>query len=375
MSLPSDLLESLFRSMSALSAQAEISERRARHMAFQEDPFIYDPPKGQGHNFPPGPDYHEIQMCLDAVRDEYRQEYLAATPICLFRAMVQDEFDWLAVNKPLVGTHTPGTRASKMAYCSLIIQQRWEDQGVWQDEWPDVAPGNAWAHEGYRILQAIEEFVTEAVAAVTPPSMTSDGSEDFDDAPVTYITRRRSESEMKLLAGIQAIDAIEAESSRPHIMFANCLANEKERMLFERAAAGSEDEDTEESRNALNMRAFARVKATWVRWRIWNDKWGCMPGLTWKHEHPIDELFAGHDVLLLLREHEFIIAMRDEVLREKAERIKIARARERRLQAQQARAEKARAEEAARAARSRRSASVCPGCRRSCPACRRSCPR
>jgi hypothetical protein len=37
----------------------------------------------------------------------------------------------------------------------------------------------------------------------------------------------------------------------------------------------------------VNTTAYERVKSRWINWRIWNDKWGVFPGMTWKHETPL----------------------------------------------------------------------------------------
>jgi hypothetical protein len=39
----------------------------------------------------------------------------------------------------------------------------------------------------------------------------------------------------------------------------------------------------------INSRAYQNVKNTWITRFIWNNNWGIMPGMSWKHEEPLDE--------------------------------------------------------------------------------------
>ncbi|KAG5977505.1 hypothetical protein E4U55_006748 [Claviceps digitariae] len=39
----------------------------------------------------------------------------------------------------------------------------------------------------------------------------------------------------------------------------------------------------------INTTAYQSVKDNWSARGLWNKKWGLLPGMTWKHEHPLDE--------------------------------------------------------------------------------------
>jgi hypothetical protein len=36
--------------------------------------------------------------------------------------------------------------------------------------------------------------------------------------------------------------------------------------------------------NAINTTAYQKVRNTWISQGIWNDSWGLLPGMRWKHE-------------------------------------------------------------------------------------------
>jgi hypothetical protein len=39
----------------------------------------------------------------------------------------------------------------------------------------------------------------------------------------------------------------------------------------------------------INTRAYENVKNTWTKRGIWNRRWGILPGMSWKHEEPLEE--------------------------------------------------------------------------------------
>jgi hypothetical protein len=39
----------------------------------------------------------------------------------------------------------------------------------------------------------------------------------------------------------------------------------------------------------INSTAYERVKSTWTGRGIWDERWGILPGMSWKHEQPIEE--------------------------------------------------------------------------------------
>lgn len=42
--------------------------------------------------------------------------------------------------------------------------------------------------------------------------------------------------------------------------------------------------------HGINTEAYQRVRDAWVKRGIWYDKWGVLPGMTWKHEHPVEDM-------------------------------------------------------------------------------------
>jgi hypothetical protein len=40
----------------------------------------------------------------------------------------------------------------------------------------------------------------------------------------------------------------------------------------------------------INTTAYERLKSACTRRGIWNNKWGVLPGMSWKHEEPVEEM-------------------------------------------------------------------------------------
>ncbi|KAK4233742.1 hypothetical protein C8A03DRAFT_38533 [Achaetomium macrosporum] len=97
-------------------------------------------------------------------------------------------------------------------------------------------------------------------------------------------------------------DQREREASRPFYQFVYQVSKEREWI--------EEEEEEEEGTIEVTTRVPApcpanpfsygaretpavpegRVKATWVKWGIWDAIWGVLPGMTWKHERPFEEV-------------------------------------------------------------------------------------
>lgn len=75
----------------------------------------------------------------------------------------------------------------------------------------------------------------------------------------------------------------EREASRPFHQFVFQISIERERI---QARSGNENA----SAANINSRAYAKVKETWTKRGIWNDKWTTLPGMSWKHENPLENL-------------------------------------------------------------------------------------
>lgn len=121
------------------------------------------------------------------------------------------------------------------------VIKSWQEQGIWNDCWSERHNGR-WKHE--KPLELNPELETE---------------------PQQQVVRRR-------------------EASRPFHQFVYQVSKERDRIQDER---GSKEADMLTSPD-VNTRAYENVKKTWFKRGIWNRKWGILPGMSWKHEEPLD---------------------------------------------------------------------------------------
>ena len=61
-------------------------------------------------------------------------------------------------------------------------------------------------------------------------------------------------------------------------------------MLKERERIQEESENREGADTAdINTKVYENMKNIWTKRRIWNEKWGTIPRISWKHEGPFKE--------------------------------------------------------------------------------------
>ncbi|KAI4868606.1 hypothetical protein F4820DRAFT_445019 [Hypoxylon rubiginosum] len=147
------------------------------------------------------------------------------------------------------------------------IEKRWVEQGIWSDKWKDAGVWR-WKHEEPLVLE---------------PDLESDLEAEDTTHPLSSSQKART-SKPRITSERRAILEREREQSRPYYQFIYQVSKERERKQNE-LPIGSDSPD-------INTRAYENVKNTWVKRRIWNRKWGMLPGMTWVHEQPLDQMLA-----------------------------------------------------------------------------------
>ncbi|KAK2805489.1 hypothetical protein FQN51_000315 [Onygenales sp. PD_10] len=148
------------------------------------------------------------------------------------------------------------------------VKKRWVEQGIWNDNWTYMAYGK-WKHE--------EPLEVESETETGPETLSLFGRR----------RRQKSDEEKQRILDRLAIRKREREASRPFHQFVYQLLKENERIR--RQTGNEEANSTTPAAADINTKAYETVKSTWVRRKIWNVKWGILPGMTWKHEHPFEE--------------------------------------------------------------------------------------
>lgn len=181
------------------------------------------------------------------------------------------------------------------------VKRRWVEQGIWNDKWEE---------EGLRRWKHEEPFEPESESE-TDSAAESEGPIVDNPPRRTEAKPRRPKSaeELRRIAERRPVREREREASRPFHQFVYQVSKERERIEDElnnsRPPAfpegGSQNQDETKAERAtpldINSTAYERVKNRWVERSIWHEKWGVLPGMSWKHELPLEELLRDAESL------------------------------------------------------------------------------
>ncbi|KAL7619585.1 hypothetical protein AAE478_010126 [Parahypoxylon ruwenzoriense] len=136
------------------------------------------------------------------------------------------------------------------------VKAQWVDQGIWKKSWnkTDDGPcaGELWKHE---------DPLSEAPTQNGPDSR-------FQPKWQAELIRER-------------------EASRPIHQFFYQVTKQQERL------SARDNGDLSVCASDISTQAYEMVRASWIARGIWEDDWGVLPGLTWRHEKPLDKSIAG----------------------------------------------------------------------------------
>lgn len=157
------------------------------------------------------------------------------------------------------------------------VKKLWVEQGIWNPRWNQFAAGK-WKHE--EPLELESESETD--------------SETKSSRPLFPLHRPRprrpkSDKESRRTQERRIVREREREASRPYYQFVYQISKERERIQDElRAGEGAGMSIVD-----INTTAYENIKNTWTKRGIWNKRWGILPGMSWKHEEPLEGDTAG----------------------------------------------------------------------------------
>ncbi|KXG45635.1 uncharacterized protein PGRI_034020 [Penicillium griseofulvum] len=152
------------------------------------------------------------------------------------------------------GRHTipKGTNVSEAA--RNTVKYGWIKQEIWDRDWENTTePWWPWRHE---------EWPTRPYNLNWPHNMSR---EDWAEWGKVYPDG--------------------GEPSRPFHQFTYQISKERERIEDE-SSAPYRSTRVRPSKD-INTRAYENVKSVWIKRGIWDNRWGLLPGTTWKHESPL----------------------------------------------------------------------------------------
>ena len=321
--------DGLVRTDRALAALVEDpAELRQARVRFSKPPPSYT--SQQSHNSTrsqsPDPPSKEQQR-REELKWRLKEEYWASYPSNQFETQVSQERDRIfEANKNRTCRVPVGTDFYELA--EENVKNRWVEQNIWNEKWGNENPFNngrpwgRWKHEELLEPESKSEAGTEPNAVSL-----------FTSSPKRrHAVSRRSKAGKKPahIADRQPFRKREHDASRPFYQFFDQVSRERERIQDEMNLSGSHspafyglkartathtpadevpaqgisdvERATTQTPADIYTCAYERVKDTWVRTGIWNRKWGILPGLSWKHEKPLQEMLdeeMGDDNILL----------------------------------------------------------------------------
>ena len=171
------------------------------------------------------------------------------------------------------GTHRIPVGSDPRTIAHDNVKKLWVEQGIWNNHWDYYAYGR-WKHEEPLQLESESENKSEAgrLSPLFP----------FFPKPQPKSRQLKSDDEERRIIERRVIREREREASRPYHQFVYQVNKERERIQDE--SANGEGADAAE----INTTAYENVKNTWTKRGIWNKRWGVLPGMSWKHEQPIE---------------------------------------------------------------------------------------
>lgn len=212
----------------------------------------------------------EEQQRWDKRKRQLTREYDASRPYKQFEQQQLAEYHRLF--KPSPGTFIISDQ-HLADLVNEIVKNRWIEQGIWKNEWENKLFMWRWKHE--------EPF---------KPESESESERRFQfDIERTKQRRPKSDEEFQLMAERRSVREREHEASRPFHQFIYQVSKERERIERESGPDGLLSLNLTD----INTKAYENVKNSWMKPGIWNRKWGILPGMSWKHEQPLEEMLAA----------------------------------------------------------------------------------
>ncbi|KAJ5751399.1 uncharacterized protein N7511_008364 [Penicillium nucicola] len=151
------------------------------------------------------------------------------------------------------------------------VKKNWIKQGIWNEPWKNM-PETRWMHEESRDMSSASETDSSTALKLNLFSplekAESWSNQPYNGSIIQQRVERRARQKHK------------NEASRPFHQFIYQISKEREQLQN-----GSPDDTVLVSSPLdINTNAYNNVKRTWVKRGIWNEKWGILPGMLWKHE-------------------------------------------------------------------------------------------
>lgn len=208
---------------------------------YNDPPPPYAESQGSTQLESPEPESNELPRRKD--RTQLIKQHNASRPYNQLRAHVQEEMNRLWKADPRVSSRGLMPIALYDKPAREAVKKSWIEQGIWDDGW-ERSEIWYWKHE-----------------VPLEPELGTATATNADDGCL----QRQQQQQRR-------------EASRPYHQFIHQIGKERERI-----------EEEKGSKVDVNTEAYNHVKSVWVKQMIWDERWGILPGMSWKHEEPLED--------------------------------------------------------------------------------------
>lgn len=292
--------DGVLRAHRALDALLDDPERlqRDRERFSRSPPAYRSQPSGSTTRSPSPDGVSDDQKRRDLIRLGLKLERYASHPTEQYLAQHTQETERLdADRRRHMYRCAPGFN-DITEHAQFKVKTRWIEQGIWREEWDtENEIFGKWKHE--EPLPESKSDSDSGSAPVIPlfgtvASGKQPASSHKIDPQEQQRQREASRPYFQFIAQLShERDRIEALArSRPpkHPLNRTCYGASHMRLLQEEALQWPLKEPVMSTPHDINTTAYERLKSAWTKRGIWNNKWGVLPGMSWKHEEPFEEM-------------------------------------------------------------------------------------
>ncbi|KAI1734088.1 hypothetical protein F4680DRAFT_471394 [Xylaria scruposa] len=244
---------------------------------------------------------NEEERWLSNRRFQLSEQYRASLAFSQFEAQVIEQkvrFDEEEEN----GICTVPIGVDDLDYARKVVKKRWIEQGIWNKNWKRWGAAIwRWKHEEPLELGPELQIVSETETKFPfyspfPWTMRSEhetaeeeNSEDDDseendsdeeDGEEEQEEEKKDDEETLRIKKERDVREREREASRPFYQFVYQLSKEREKIQQQLRHNGETITDPDD----ISTIAYEATKNIWIKRGIWDEKWGIMPGMSWRHE-------------------------------------------------------------------------------------------
>ncbi|KAI0860807.1 hypothetical protein F4860DRAFT_524735 [Xylaria cubensis] len=280
---------------------------RARSRFSRTPPTYRSYPSGTTTQLPSAP--NEEEQWLSDRRRQLSEKYRASLCHRQFEIQVFEEVNRYDEDDDEI--HKVPIGVDYTTYARECIKKRWIEQGIWNKKWrwgggTWGGPAWKWKHEEplepAPELQPVSETETkcpfyspfpwimrsEPETAEEENSEADDSEEDGSDEEDREEEHKeaKDDEETQRIRKARDLREREREASRPFYQFVYQLSKEREKIQQRSRRNGESITDPDD----ISTIAYEATKNIWIKRGIWDEKWGIMPGMSWRHEQqPLEE--------------------------------------------------------------------------------------